>query len=70
MDIETANLLARPTSASEIERLTTNHETAIDEAFRRRLSLKVDFPVPEADERASMADAVLTLKEAQRLQEG
>ena len=31
--------------------LTTNHDTAIDDAFRRRLSLRVDFPVPEPEER-------------------
>jgi SpoVK/Ycf46/Vps4 family AAA+-type ATPase len=31
--------------------LTTNHEKGIDEAFRRRLSLHVRFPVPDAGER-------------------
>ena len=57
MDIETANLLARHTSASEIERQI--------ETFARLIAEE-----PDADERASMADAVLTLREAQRLQEG
>jgi hypothetical protein len=57
MDLETANLLARHTSASEIERQI--------ETFARLIAEE-----PDADERALMADAVATLKEAQRLQEG
>ena len=44
-------LLQRLESFTGICILTTNHETAIDEAFRRRLSVHVRFPVPEADER-------------------
>ncbi|MBX3156789.1 MAG: ATP-binding protein [Deltaproteobacteria bacterium] len=31
--------------------LTTNHESAIDEAFRRRISVHVRFQLPDADER-------------------
>lgn len=34
--------------------LTTNHETAIDDAFRRRLTVHVRFPMPETDERAHL----------------
>ena len=44
-------LLQRLESFAGICILTTNHETAIDEAFRRRLSVHVKFPMPEADER-------------------
>ena len=39
--------------------LTTNHDTAIDEAFRRRLSLRVEFPVPGDEEREQMWRALL-----------
>jgi SpoVK/Ycf46/Vps4 family AAA+-type ATPase len=48
---ETNYLLQRLESFAGICILTTNHEAAIDEAFRRRLSVHVRFPVPEADER-------------------
>ena len=39
--------------------LTSNHESAIDEAFRRRLSLHVRFPLPEATERQRLWQALL-----------
>ena len=39
--------------------LTTNHENAIDEAFRRRLSIHVRFPMPEAEERKKLWRAML-----------
>jgi SpoVK/Ycf46/Vps4 family AAA+-type ATPase len=48
---ETNYLLQRLESFAGICILTTNHESAIDEAFRRRLSVHVRFPMPEADER-------------------
>jgi hypothetical protein len=57
MDIETARLLAHHTSAAEIARQIETLARLIAEE-------------PNADERASMADAVATLKEALRLQEG
>lgn len=38
--------------------LTTNHDTAIDDAFRRRLSLHVRFPMPEAPERLKIWEAM------------
>ena len=47
-------LLQRLESYSGVVILTTNHETAIDDAFRRRLSLHVQFPMPERDERAKL----------------
>ena len=52
-------LLQRMESFTGICILTTNHETAIDEAFRRRLSVHVRFPVPEADERKRLWRAML-----------
>ena len=39
--------------------LTTNHESALDDAFRRRLALHVRFPMPEADERKHLWRALI-----------
>jgi len=44
-------LLQRLESYAGICILTTNHATAIDEAFRRRIAVHVTFPMPEAEER-------------------
>jgi hypothetical protein len=52
-------LLQRLESYAGICILTTNHETAIDEAFRRRLSVHVRFPMPEAEERARLWRAMI-----------
>jgi SpoVK/Ycf46/Vps4 family AAA+-type ATPase len=56
---ETNFLLQRLESFSGICILTTNHEPAIDEAFRRRLSVHVRFPVPEEEERERLWHALL-----------
>ena len=53
-NLEVNYLLQRMESFAGITILTTNNDAAIDEAFRRRLSLKVDFPVPEHDERLKL----------------
>jgi hypothetical protein len=50
-NLEVNYLLQRMEAFAGVVILTTNHETSIDEAFRRRLSLRVDFPVPEPEER-------------------
>jgi AAA+ superfamily predicted ATPase len=52
-------LLQRIESFSGICILTSNHEAAIDEAFRRRLSIHVPFPLPDAHERARLWAALL-----------
>jgi ATP-dependent 26S proteasome regulatory subunit len=52
-------LLQRLESYAGVCILTTNHETALDEAFRRRLSMHVRFPMPEADERARLWTAMI-----------
>ncbi|HEY1556192.1 MAG TPA: AAA family ATPase [Kofleriaceae bacterium] len=52
-------LLQRMESFAGIVILTTNHETAIDEAFRRRLSIHVRFPLPESDERLRLWEALI-----------
>lgn len=56
---ETNYLLQRIESYRGICILTTNHDNAIDEAFRRRLSVHVRFPVPEVDERKRLWQALL-----------
>jgi hypothetical protein len=56
---ETNYLLQRLETFSGICLLTTNHESSIDEAFRRRLSVHVRFPMPEADERRHLWRALL-----------
>lgn len=48
---ETNYLLSRLESYSGICFLTSNHENAIDDAFRRRLAVHVRFPMPDKDER-------------------
>jgi DNA polymerase III delta prime subunit len=44
-------LLQRIESYAGIAILTTNHDSAIDEAFRRRLAVHVRFEIPDTDER-------------------
>ncbi len=56
---ETNYLLQRFESYSGICILTTNHEHAMDDAFRRRLSVHARFPMPEVDERAAIWAALL-----------
>ena len=53
-NLEVNYLLQRMEQFAGIVILTTNNETAVDEAFTRRLSLKVDFPVPELEERETL----------------
>ncbi len=52
-------LLQRLESFAGVAILTTNHANAIDEAFRRRLSVHVQFSMPEADQRAKLWRAML-----------
>ena len=52
-------LLQRLESFTGICILTTNNDSAIDEAFRRRLSIHVRFPVPDTDERTQLWRAML-----------
>jgi hypothetical protein len=56
---ETNYLLQRLETFTGVCLLTTNHEHAIDEAFKRRISVHVRFPVPDADERARLWRALL-----------
>lgn len=52
-------LLQRMEAFAGIVILTTNHDTAIDEAFQRRLSIHVRFPMPEPEERLRLWQALL-----------
>ncbi len=61
-NLEVNYLLQRLESFTGIALLTTNHETAIDEAFRRRLALHVRFPLPEEGQREQLWRAMLPEK--------
>ncbi len=56
---ETNFLLQRLESFAGICILTTNHEPAIDEAFRRRLAIHLRFPLPDEDERERLWQAMM-----------
>ena len=58
-NLETNYLLQRLESFTGICLLTSNHESNIDPAFQRRLSLHLRFELPEADERAALWQAML-----------
>jgi len=56
---ETNYLLQRIETFAGICILTTNHDPAIDEAFRRRIAVHVRFPMPDEDEREKLWGAML-----------
>ncbi len=58
-NLEVNYLLQRLEAFSGIVILTTNHDTTIDDAFRRRLSLRIEFPVPGPAERERLWRALL-----------
>jgi SpoVK/Ycf46/Vps4 family AAA+-type ATPase len=58
-NLETNYLLQRLESFTGICLLTSNHESNIDPAFQRRLSLHVRFHAPDERERAKLWAAVL-----------
>jgi SpoVK/Ycf46/Vps4 family AAA+-type ATPase len=39
--------------------LTTNNQSSIDDAFRRRLRFRIEFPAPDANERKLLWQAML-----------
>ena len=63
-NLEVNYLLQRMEAFAGITILTTNNDAAIDEAFRRRLSLKVDFPLPELEERLKLWRTMLPAEAA------
>ncbi|MEO8704689.1 MAG: ATP-binding protein [Kofleriaceae bacterium] len=58
-NLETNYLLQRLETFTGICLLTSNHETNIDPAFQRRLSLHVRFELPEPQQRAQLWRAML-----------
>jgi len=50
-NLEVNYLLQRLDTFEGVAVLTTNFGAAIDPAFRRRLSMRIEFPMPEAEER-------------------
>jgi hypothetical protein len=58
-NLEVNFLLQRMESFTGISLLTTNHETSIDDAFRRRIALHVRFPMPEETQREQLWKAML-----------
>lgn len=53
-NLEVNYLLQRMEGFGGITILTTNMDSAIDEAFRRRISFKVNFPFPEPEDRKKL----------------
>jgi SpoVK/Ycf46/Vps4 family AAA+-type ATPase len=53
-NMEVNYLLQRLESFSGIALLTTNMDSSIDAAFRRRLAAHIIFPLPDEDERAEL----------------
>jgi len=58
-NLEVNYLLQRLEAFKGITILTTNHETAIDDAFKRRIAVHVRFPVPEEAEREQLWKALI-----------
>ncbi|HEX4450511.1 MAG TPA: ATP-binding protein [Kofleriaceae bacterium] len=58
-NLETNYLLQRLEAFGGITLLTTNHETALDDAFRRRIAVHVKFPLPDESERAELWRAMI-----------
>jgi SpoVK/Ycf46/Vps4 family AAA+-type ATPase len=58
-NLEVNYLLQRMEAFDGVTILTTNFESSVDEAFRRRLAFRINFPVPERDERARLWRAML-----------
>ncbi len=58
-NLEVNYLLQRMEAFNGITILTTNLESSIDEAFKRRISFRVNFPFPESEERMRMWKSML-----------
>jgi SpoVK/Ycf46/Vps4 family AAA+-type ATPase len=58
-NLEVNYLLQRMEAFNGITILTTNMDSSIDEAFRRRISFKVNFPFPEPEDRERLWRAMI-----------
>jgi hypothetical protein len=63
-NLEVNYLLQRMEAFEGITILTTNLETSVDEAFRRRLAFRIAFPLPEREERKRLWRAMLPAEAA------
>lgn len=61
-NLEVNYLLQRMEAFQGITILTTNMDAAIDDAFRRRISFRVNFPFPEPEERERLWQSMLPEK--------
>ncbi|MEO8698679.1 MAG: ATP-binding protein [Kofleriaceae bacterium] len=61
-NLEVNYLLQRMESFNGITILTTNFESSLDEAFRRRLAYRIRFPIPELDERERLWQSIIPEK--------
>jgi hypothetical protein len=59
-NLEVNYLLQRVEHFTGIAILTTNFPTALDEAFRRRIAMRVSFPKPQLEERKRLWESMLT----------
>jgi SpoVK/Ycf46/Vps4 family AAA+-type ATPase len=58
-NLEVNYLLQRLEAFEGVVLLTTNNQSSIDDAFRRRLRFRIEFPAPDADERELLWRAML-----------
>jgi SpoVK/Ycf46/Vps4 family AAA+-type ATPase len=58
-NLEVNYLLQRMEAFGGIVILTTNMDSAIDDAFRRRISFRVNFPFPEPEDRRRLWEVML-----------
>jgi len=58
-NLEVNYLLQRLEAFEGVVLLTTNNQTSIDDAFRRRLRFRIEFPAPDAGEREMLWQAML-----------
>ncbi len=61
-NLETNYLLQRLEAFDGVAILTSNHESAIDQAFMRRLAMHVRVPMPAVEQRAQLWKALLPTK--------
>ncbi len=65
-NLEVNFLLQRLEAFDGVSILTTNFVTSIDEAFQRRIRFKVEFPMPDAEQRAALWRKLLPPSAPQR----
>ena len=59
IDVNTGRFVGKGSKDLEETILTTNLDSSIDDAFRRRISFRVDFPMPEIEDRERLWRSML-----------